>query len=104
MPDESKREIERRPWRCPNGHILGASVRNGNHVRGLVLFRNAIEHDYIYNLIFSNDTQATENVIARIEGTAIDVHCSVCGSVRTWVPGQEYIDGLISKHEKMEIC
>ena len=35
------------------------------------------------------------DVMAVVEGYVTEVTCSVCGSVRTWVPGKEAIDRLL---------
>jgi hypothetical protein len=76
------------PWRCPNGHILGMVTRDGNHVRTLEVFRQA--QDY-------HDDQIVD-VCVKVKGStvSIDVTCSICGSVRPWEPGQEYINKIIN--------
>lgn len=70
-------------WKCKNGHVMGQVVRNGSNVRQLLLFREAVGPDDEFE------------VMALVEGYAADVRCSVCGAVRTWVPGQEAIDRLV---------
>jgi hypothetical protein len=82
---------EQKLWKCPNGHILGLSTRNGSHVRQLMLFRHAVRYpEYL-----------PAEVIARVAGSVMDVRCSICGEMRTWAPGQEYIDELIRKHTRV---
>ena len=81
---------EQKIWKCPNGHILGLSIRNGSHVRQLLLLRHAV----------SSPEHLPAEVIATVAGSVMDVSCSICGETRTWVPGQEYIDGLIRKHTR----
>lgn len=74
-------------WRCKNGHVLGRVQRNGSGIRQLMLYREADPEEI--------------DVIAVIEGYVADVRCSLCGSFRTWVPGQEAMDRLIRQVEKM---
>jgi hypothetical protein len=35
------------------------------------------------------------DVMAIVEGHVMDVRCSICGRVRTWVPGEEALRALI---------
>lgn len=79
-------------WKCEHGHVLGQVVRNGRGIRRLLLYREAIGEQSFEQL----DEELPEvDVIAMIEGYAADVRCSICGNVRTWVPGQEAIDRLV---------
>jgi len=83
MSDEIK------AWKCPSGHVLGQVVRNGNGIRQLLLYRDAIDID---------PSPGPEiDVIAVVEGYAADVRCSICEAVRTWVPGQEALDRLVAR-------
>ncbi len=70
-------------WKCSNGHALGQVVRNGNGVRHLLLYRQAASEE------------GEVDVLAVVEGYVADVRCSVCGEVRTWVPGQEAMARLL---------
>jgi hypothetical protein len=66
-----------KPWRCRRGHVLGMVERvrvNGRHVDRLLLYRRAIV-----------EGDGTVEVMAVVQGTVLDVRCSICGAVRTWV-------------------
>lgn len=67
-----------KPWMCRGGHVLGQVRRNGSGVRQLLLYREAIEPG-----------EGEVEVMAVVDGLVMDVRCSVCGRVRTWVPGRE---------------
>lgn len=82
MSDEVKR------WRCPNRHVMGMVARNGSGIRQLLLYRAAIEDQQPGDEI---------DVIAVVEGYAADVRCSLCGAVRTWIPGQEALERLLAR-------
>ena len=82
---------EIKAWKCPNGHTLGAVVRNGSKVRTLLLYREALEVH----------TDCEVDVIATIDGYAADVRCSICGGIRSWVPGQESLDLLLRRAGRM---
>jgi hypothetical protein len=73
-------------WKCRNGHVLGLVARNGSKRRRLLLYRNAVD---------MSDDPCEVDVMALVEGYVADVRCSICGSVRTWVPGQEAMDRLV---------
>jgi len=83
---------EMKAWRCPGGeHVLGMVVRNGSGVRQLVLYRIAIPSNSQ-----ESDSQIEEvEVMAVVEGYVADVRCSICGRVRTWVPGEEAMRKLL---------
>ena len=78
-------------WKCQNGHVLGQVMRNGDGVRQLMLFRQAIRAGDMVDV----------DVMAMIEGYVADVRCSVCGRVRTWVPGEEALLRLMESIERM---
>jgi hypothetical protein len=91
-----------KPWKCQNGHVLGQVQRNASGIRQLLLYRYAV------NLAETNSSpdgggQASGEepgeveVIAVVEGYVADVRCSECGSIRTWVPGQEALDRLLER-------
>jgi hypothetical protein len=66
-----------KPWRCRREHVLGMVERvqiNGRHVDRLLLYRRAIV-----------EGEGAVEVMAVAQGTVLDVRCSVCGAVRTWV-------------------
>jgi hypothetical protein len=74
---------EVRMWRCGEGHVMGLVVRNGSHVHRLLLYRQAIEME-IPDCGMRVVEGALPEVMAVVEGTVLDVRCSVCGSIRTW--------------------
>ena len=82
-------------WHCPGGHQMGQVVRNGSGVRVLLLYRQALD-------LGQSAAQMGEiDVIAIIEGYVTDVRCSVCGSVRTWIPGEEALQQLLERVRAM---
>jgi len=71
-------------WKCPNGHILGQASRekvNGRWITRLALYREAIDPHATL--------PAEVDVVAVVDGAALDVRCSVCGAVRSWSVGQD---------------
>lgn len=79
---------EVKPWKCTFGHVLGQVRRDGAGIRQLLLYREAVDYEAFVS--------AEVDVIAIVEGYVTEVRCSVCGSVRTWVPGKEAIEKLIA--------
>lgn len=79
---------EMKEWKCKQGHVMGQVRRNGSGVRQLLLYREAVDKD-------AQDILSPD-VMAIVEGYAAEVTCSVCGCVRTWVPGQEAMDRLVA--------
>lgn len=88
-----------RQWRCKNGHVLGLVVRSrvrgerdDYHVTRLLLFRHAIDLDV-------DDVRPIEevDVIAMVEGTTLNVTCSICGEKRTWWIGEAAIQRLMER-------
>jgi hypothetical protein len=79
-------------WKCPQGHVLGmverAEVRQG-HVSRLLLFRQAVDRDSF--------NPAMVDVMAVVEGTALEIRCSVCGEVRPWYIGADAMERLLEK-------
>lgn len=80
---------EWKPWVCDHGHVLGQVVRNGDGIRRVMVYRYAIDLDHLH--------EAPE-VMMVVEGLALDIRCSICGGMRTWVPGQEAINILLKRH------
>jgi hypothetical protein len=82
-------------WKCPKGHILGVVERASfttqaghcGHVSRLMLYRQAI----------SVDLGVEVDVIAAVEGTALNVRCSICGEVRPWIIGEDAVQRLLEK-------
>jgi len=71
-----------KPWMCRGGHVLGMVRRNGSGVRQLLLYRQAL----------GQDGEGEVDVMAVVDGLVMDVRCSVCGRVRTWVPSKEALE------------
>ena len=78
-------------FKCKNGHLLGQVIRNGSGLRVLLLYRNARKEE---------EPPTNIDSIAMIEGYAADVKCSICGSVRMWVPGADALAQLIEAARK----
>jgi len=86
---------EMKPWRCKeNGHILGMTYRDASGIRKMLLYREAIDE---------LGDMAEVDVMAVVEGHVLDVRCSICGALRTWVPGEESLRQLIERHNAI-IC
>ncbi len=92
-------------WVCPNNHVLGIVERvpissNGTkyHVSRLMLFRQAIDRDAASIVMEDVD------VIANIEGTVMDIRCSVpgCGEVRTWWMGAATLERFLEARKVKE--
>lgn len=76
-------------WKCENHHALGVVVRDGGGVRRVLLFRQA--------LAAAPHQLDDVEVLAVVEGYVADVRCSICGAVRTWVPGQEALRRMLER-------
>jgi hypothetical protein len=82
-----------KPWMCgPRNdghehHVLGQVVRDGSGVRRLLLYRLAVDMEA--------EEPGEVDVMAVVIGQVVDVRCSICGKVRTWVPGEEALRQLI---------
>ena len=82
-------------WKCPNGHILGLARRqkvNGRWVTRLLLYREAVDT--------AAERLAEVDVVAAIEGAALDVRCSVCGAVRSWSVGEDALERFLEAYYK----
>jgi hypothetical protein len=93
---------EMKPWKCKNGHTLGVVVRNGSGVRQLLLYRQAV------NLTpqppsLDGKGECEVDVMAIVEGHVMDVRCSICESLRTWVPGEEALKKLLEHAREREV-
>lgn len=80
-------------WRCQGGHVLGQVVRNGNGVRQLLLYRQAVDEA---------TSMEEVDVMAVVEGLVLDVRCSICQRIRTWQPGRESLRELL-RHYGVEM-
>ena len=67
----------------------GQVVRNGGKIRQLLIYRLAVDP--------LAEHPAEIDVLGVAEGLVMEVRCSVCGSVRTWVPGEEALKRLLEK-------
>ena len=70
-------------------------MRNGRGIRKLILYRQAVDEEAAM--------PAAVDVIAVIEGYAAEIRCSICDSVRTWVPGEESMRHLLAQAKKMHV-
>ena len=84
--------MESKAWLCSGNkrHVLGQVRRNGRGIRQVQLYRMAVDLDA--------DEPAEVDVITVLEGAAYDVRCSICGSIRTWAPGEEAIRRLLKSY------
>jgi len=82
-------------WRCQNGHVMGQVVRNGSGIRMLLLYRQAINRD--------GEREPEVDIMAVVEGHVADVRCSICGNMRTWVPGEESLRRLLQDLRKKHL-
>lgn len=96
----ANREV--RPWTCEHGHVLGQVFRNGNKVRVLALYRNAV-NPHPNPLPEGEGEEAMEEVevFGVVEGYVADIRCSICGCVRSWVPGEESLKLLMERRKRM---
>ena len=83
-------------WKCQKGHVLGQVERvkvGGHTVARLMLYREAID-------LSANGTMAEVDVIAVVEGTTLDVRCSVpgCSCVRSWYIGEDAIKRMVGTY------
>lgn len=85
LTEDISEEINGKPWRCANGHLLGHVHRNQNDIR--YLFMVAVVESGMLML--------------RITGQA-EIVCPECGEARTWFPGDEAIQELIERSTKMK--
>jgi hypothetical protein len=85
-------------WKCPNGHVMGVVTRNGSGVRVMLMYRNSVNPSLNPSPSQGEGEGGNEvEVAAVIEGYAADVKCSVCGRMRTWVPGEEALMKLLEQ-------
>jgi hypothetical protein len=78
-----------KPWRCAQCHaVLGVVERDGDGFRRLRVLRRAVADGLP---VGEGETAAT------VRGGLLDVHCELCGAVRTWVPGEEGLRELVGR-------
>jgi len=73
-------------WRCKGGHVLVIVVRNGSGVRQLLLYREAVDSQLQPLSQEVKEELKEVDVIAVVDGRVMDVRCSICRRVRSWVP------------------
>ncbi len=91
-------DMQTKPWRCPNGHILGVVRRekvSRYWVRRLALYREAVDP--------KASAPADVDVIGVVDGAALDVRCSVCGAVRSWSVGQDALERFLSVYLSLRV-
>jgi uncharacterized protein (DUF2342 family) len=88
---------------------MGVVVRNNSGVRQLLLYRQAVYLDLPPSPSTSSG-QALDgkgenevDVMAIVEGHVMDVRCSICESLRTWVPGEEALRKLLERARAMRV-
>jgi len=64
-------------------------VRNGSGIRQLLLYRHPVDPN--------SEDLAEVDVFGVLEGRMDDIKCEICGSVRTWVPGEEALKQLLAR-------
>lgn len=71
-------------WRCKGGHVLGWVARDGRGTANLLLLREALTSPPA-PLLLGEGGEEEVDVMAIVVGRVVDVRCSICGRVRTWV-------------------
>lgn len=97
-------EHERRFWRFSCGHIGGEihveDARQGStagHVRQLLLYEQSLT-------IVPTVLPGSEIPLrGRIEGTVRDLRCTICGSTRDWIMGEDALQQLLKRRETRAI-
>lgn len=88
---------EVRVWRCDHGHVLGhiqTRYPGGWKTTELVVYRQALDQAH---------PGAEPDVMLVTRSEVIDVRCSICGSMRTFVPGAAEINRMIERFRREEI-
>lgn len=86
--------MDGKAWKCRNGHVMGMVERvkvGGFHVARLMLYREAID-------LGANGRMAEVDVMAVVEGTVLDVKCSICEAVRPWYMGEDAIKRMVGTY------
>lgn len=81
-------------WKCRNGHVLGVVQRvkaGGFHVARLLLYREAVD-------LNAHGNMGEVDVMAVVEGTVLDVKCSICEAVRPWYMGRDAIERVVQTY------
>jgi len=77
-------------WKCKNGHVIGQVRKAGNGIQQLLLYRQAVD--------FEKGEPEEVDVMAVVEGTVMEIRCSICDEVRTWVTGQVAMEKLLESY------
>lgn len=81
-------------WKCERGHVLGMVQRvkvEGYFISRLLLYREAID-------LNANGSMGDVDVMAVVEGTVLDVKCSLCEAVRPWYMGRDVIERMMQTY------
>ena len=84
------------PFKCrrgPGGHVLGMVVKDEAGIPQLLLLRHAIPN--------TDDFSPDVDVMGMVDGLS-EFKCSICGRIRTWMPGPEALQRIIDKMNKRE--
>jgi hypothetical protein len=87
---------ESHAWKCRKGHTMGQVERNTSGIRVLLLYRQATPLP-TSPLPAEGERSYEVDVMAVVEGYAADIRCSLCGEIRTWVPGEEALERLLNQ-------
>ena len=77
-------------WKDKNGHVLGLIKNEGHGSKRLALLREAMD---------ASEAEPGE-VMAVVDGA--DVRCSICGEMRTWVPGEAALRRLLRSQNNLQ--
>lgn len=92
---------ELKPWRCPDGHVLGKVLKDGGGINKLLLFRRAMISP-VHPPTGDGWMDDEIDVIALVEGYVANVRCSICGRTRTWIPGEEALRKMVENYRRGE--
>lgn len=79
---------ETRTFECKNDHVMGLITKNGKGTRRLLVYRYAIDKDHL-------EGADPPEVMGIVEGFYYGLRCSVCGAIRTYIPGEAEMINLI---------
>jgi hypothetical protein len=89
-PDTITARALANPWKCTQGHIMGVIERVKTDHKStrprLVLFRGALEPE-----------EPANHAVPFAKVDSAEVVCGICGEIRTWFPGDEFIEILKGK-------
>ena len=85
---------EMRVWTCENGHVLGLVRRNGRGITQLMVYRQAVD--------MAAEEPVPPEVMSIAEGTVVDIRCSACDALRTWIQDEAMLERLMEDRRKTE--